>query len=231
MFRKYTASHNQGIHIGSIKSSECRMVGEHIALCRILRLKGALQSLISSQEFQDMNQFEEEVWVLQSEDFWKILFTMCRSLYSPMRVLHLADQKIPAMDKLHFYACQTDSYLSKHLKEAMLDSALLQDQKLLNLMDVVSFDVVELNALDDQNEVNDDKSSGDNKDYVDEDDGMSVNKDNNDDDDNDVTEDHAFTNDADTNSRGFLHLIIKRSALTISMNRELLRTISALVSW
>jgi hypothetical protein len=38
------------------------------------------------------------------------------------------------------------------------------------------------------------------------------------------------TNSLDTNSRRFLHLIIKRSALTISMNRELLRTISAL-SW
>jgi hypothetical protein len=35
----------------------------------------------------------------------------------------------------------------------------------------------------------------------------------------------------DTNSRRFLHLIIKRSTLTKSMNRELLRTILGLFWW
>ncbi len=108
------------------------MAGEHIALCRILRLKGALRSLIASQEFQDMNEFEEEVQVLQSEDFWKFLFTMGRSLYAPMRLLRLADQKIPAMDKLHFYVCQTDSYLSKYLIEAV-------DARLLNRLTAIRF--------------------------------------------------------------------------------------------
>ena len=104
-----------------------------------------------------MNQFEEEVQVLQSEDFWKFLFTMCRLLYAPMRLLRLADQKIPAMDKLHFYVCQTDSYLSKYLKEAMVDATLLKDQRLHNIMDMVSFRVVEVDASDDENEDDNDE--------------------------------------------------------------------------
>ena len=39
------------------------------------------------------------------------------------------------------------------------------------------------------------------------------------------------SNSLDTNSRRFLHLTIKRSALTILLNRELLRTILALSWW
>ena len=36
---------------------------------------------------------------------------------APMRVLRLADQKVPAMDKLYFYVLQTDSMLPKWLGE------------------------------------------------------------------------------------------------------------------
>jgi hypothetical protein len=40
-----------------------------------------------------------------------------------MRILQLADQKIPAMDKLHYYVCQTDELLAKYVKIAEVDSA------------------------------------------------------------------------------------------------------------
>jgi hypothetical protein len=39
-----------------------------------------------------------------------------------MRILQLADQKIPAMDKLHYYACQTDQLFAKYVKIAEGDS-------------------------------------------------------------------------------------------------------------
>ena len=68
------------------------MAGKHIALCHILRLKGALQLIIALQEFQDLRIFKEEVSVLQSDDLWNYFFTMRRLLYAPMRVLHLANQ-------------------------------------------------------------------------------------------------------------------------------------------
>jgi len=35
-----------------------------------------------------------------------------------MRVLRLADQKTPAMDKLYYYVLQTDQMLHKYLEEA-----------------------------------------------------------------------------------------------------------------
>jgi hypothetical protein len=39
-----------------------------------------------------------------------------------MRILRLADQKIPAMDKLHYYVCQTDQLLAKYVKIAEVNS-------------------------------------------------------------------------------------------------------------
>ncbi len=39
-----------------------------------------------------------------------------------MRILWLADQKIPAMDKLYYYVCQMDKLLAKYVKIADVDS-------------------------------------------------------------------------------------------------------------
>jgi hypothetical protein len=39
-----------------------------------------------------------------------------------MHILWLADQRIPAMDKLHYYVCQTDKLLAKYVKIAEVDS-------------------------------------------------------------------------------------------------------------
>ncbi len=39
-----------------------------------------------------------------------------------MCILLLADQKIPAMDKLNYYVCQTDELLAKNVKIAEADS-------------------------------------------------------------------------------------------------------------
>jgi hypothetical protein len=32
MFKKYTRVHNNGVHLGFVKPSECLMAGEHIAI-------------------------------------------------------------------------------------------------------------------------------------------------------------------------------------------------------
>ena len=66
--------------------------------------------------------FQRKVIVLENNEFWKYLFTLCCSLYAPMRILQLADQKIPTMDKLHYYVCQTDKLLAKYVKIAEVDS-------------------------------------------------------------------------------------------------------------
>jgi hypothetical protein len=43
---------------------------------------------------------------------------MCRALYAPMQVLCLADQKLPAMDKLNYYVLQTDRMIAMYCKDA-----------------------------------------------------------------------------------------------------------------
>jgi hypothetical protein len=116
--------HNKNTYIGFIKISECRMAGELIGLLRLLRHRPILRATISSKEFQDNweKTFRLECLVLENNEFWKYLFTLCRSLYAPMRILRLADQKQAAMDKLHYYVLQTDELLPKYLKVAESDS-------------------------------------------------------------------------------------------------------------
>ena len=115
IFRKYTKNANKSIVVGFIKPSECQMAGQHIPLCRLLCLKSALRATCISQEFNDggfRRTFLDEVLIIESDDFWSYLFSMCRALYAPMQVLQLADRKCPSMDKLQYYVCQTDVNLS-----------------------------------------------------------------------------------------------------------------------
>jgi hypothetical protein len=69
-------------------------------------------------EFMDLQIFCADCAILMNADFWKLLFVMCHALYTPMRVLHLADQKTPAIDKLYYYVLQTDQMLPKYLQDA-----------------------------------------------------------------------------------------------------------------
>jgi len=94
------------------------MAGEHIAILRLLRLKNALLATIHSKEFKDLRVFDSVCQVLMNPDFWKWAFVMSCALYAPMRVLRLADQKSPAMDKLYYYVLQTDCMLAVHCKDA-----------------------------------------------------------------------------------------------------------------
>jgi hypothetical protein len=43
---------------------------------------------------------------------------MCHALYAPMRVLRLADQQVPGMEKLYYYVLQTDRMLLRWLPDA-----------------------------------------------------------------------------------------------------------------
>ena len=125
MYKKYSKVHNQGIYIWFIKPSECWMGGEQISLLRLLRLKSALRSTITCPAFLLLHDFKKETSILMNEDVWKNLFTVCHALYAPMRVLCLADQKTPAMDKLHYFVCQTNHMLPKYLAKAEKDNECL----------------------------------------------------------------------------------------------------------
>jgi hypothetical protein len=164
MFKTYSQQHNKGIHVGFVKPSECRMAGEHIALLRLLRLKNALKSTIASKEFIDLKSFRSEVAILSTDAFWKYLFVMCRALYAPMRVLRLADQKTPAMDKLYYYVRQTDEQLPKWMKSAEEHAKVLLTDPVLEVMKGSSFADPIVDVLVD------DDDGGDDEDDIDDDD-------------------------------------------------------------
>ena len=46
------------------------------------------------------------VFSILQNNLWMYIFTMCRTLYAPMRILCLEDQKVAAMDKLYLYVLQ-----------------------------------------------------------------------------------------------------------------------------
>jgi len=168
MFKKYSRAHNRGIYIGFIKPLDCRMAGEHIALLRLLRLKNALRATITSKEFLDLRVFHTVTSVLNDPTFWKWLFVMCRALYAPMRVLRLADQKKPAMDKLFYYLSQTDRMLPKYLGDVEERLASLLSDATINTIDSSTFSAgVSDDDSDSSNEDdNDDESDGDNPESV-----------------------------------------------------------------
>jgi len=146
------------------------MAGEHIALLRLLRLKDALKSTVTSAEFLALNDFKATAGFIGNDHFWKYLFLMCRALYAPMRVLRLADQKTPAMDKLYYYVLQANRMLLKYLKEAEehVSSGVLSDVT-LNAMTSASgvseqeedSDVMEVNSEEDGSDDDSDGSSDD----------------------------------------------------------------------
>jgi hypothetical protein len=102
--------------------------------------------------------FWREVIVLENNEFWKYLFSLCRSLYAPMRILQLDDQKIPAMDKLHYYVCQTDELLAKYVKIAEVDSGhiLEVDKTVENMRFMTNMDDQYTNESDKEEDVEDD---------------------------------------------------------------------------
>jgi len=163
MFKKYSRAHNKGVYIGFIKPSECRMAGEHIALLRLLWLRNALRVTITSKEFLDLRVFHTVTSVLNDPEFWTWLFVMCRALYAPMRVLRLADQKNPAMDKLFYYVSQTDRMLPKSLGEVQERSARLLSDATINAIDTSTFSAGVSDDDDDSDgsdEDDDDNESG-----------------------------------------------------------------------
>jgi hypothetical protein len=54
IFKKHSIVHNNGIYIGFIKISKCRMVGELIGLLCLLRLRNILRATIASKEFKEI---------------------------------------------------------------------------------------------------------------------------------------------------------------------------------
>jgi hypothetical protein len=199
MFKKYTRMHNNGVHLGFVKPSECRMAGKHIAILRLLRLKNALLSTINSKEFIELRAFQSVCQVLMNPDFWKWTFVMCRALYAPMRVLRLADQQTPAMDKLHYYVLQTDRMLEMYVADAEERGASLLTSATIRAMDCSRSAHLSDESVSDFEGNDGDNNDNDNEDDDDDDDDsvmLSAQNNNNDsdssDDDDDDDDEQVF---------------------------------------
>ena len=94
------------------------MAGHLIAMLRVLRLRQALQSTVTSPEFVQLNAFKDLAKVILDEDVWVWMFLLARGVYAMMRILHLADQKTAAMDKLYYYIKQSDRVAPLYLAQA-----------------------------------------------------------------------------------------------------------------
>ena len=185
MFKHYTKIHNNGIFLGFTKPSECRMAGEQIALTRLLRLRDALKSTINSKEFMDLNNFKPETFVLNSDNFWLYLFVMCRALYAPMRVLRLADQQVPGMEKLYYYVLQTDRMLLRWLPDAEMRVLAHRCDGTYNAMTNMDEYVFDEEAADSSGNDDEEEDSDDDEDHL-------VRDDNVDNDANEENEDDDF---------------------------------------
>ena len=128
------------------------MAGQLIAMLRVLRLKAALQATVTSAEFVALGAFLDLTRVIMNEDFWTLLFIMCRAPYPQMRILRLADQKIPAMDKLAYFIYQADRLTPQYLSEAEVHIPKLSE----GIMDIIdSTDDVASEALDESDDEDD----------------------------------------------------------------------------
>jgi hypothetical protein len=166
MFKHYTKIHNYGIFLGFTKPSECRMVGEQIALTRLLRLRDALKSTINSKEFMDLNNFKSDTFVLNNDNFWLYLFVMCRALCAPMRVLRLADQQVPGMKKLYYYVLQTDPMLLRWLPDAEIRVLALRRDGTYNAMTNTDEYVFDEGAADSSGDDEEEEDSDDDDDHL-----------------------------------------------------------------
>jgi hypothetical protein len=112
-----------------------------------------------SKDFMDLQIFHADCGILMNADFWKLLFVICRTLYTPMRVLHLADQKTPAMDKLYYYVLQTDRMLPKYLQDAKECSTSFLTNVTISVMDRLS--LAGLLAVDSEDAKEDEEDNDD----------------------------------------------------------------------
>jgi hypothetical protein len=117
-------------------------------------------------EFIALRAFKEEISILQSKNFWNYLFSMCRALYAPMHLLRLADQKVAAMDKMHFYVCQTDANMSYYLAKAVTDSSRCTYDEMLRLINACAQDMDDEAGNGDEKDVDDDDEESLVEDYL-----------------------------------------------------------------
>jgi len=135
IFRKESRKHNGGRTVGLIRAADTRMAGHLIGLLRTLRLKPVVMSSVNSAEFirLKLKVGKDITSVVSMDDYWHLVFIVCRSLFPLLRLLRLADQKVAAMDKLYHYVRKTDELLERGAQ----DLKKLDDSKVQPVLDKI----------------------------------------------------------------------------------------------
>ncbi len=81
-----------------MKPLETRMAGELLQFLRLFRLKDALQATTRDRVFVEYKRFGFVTNILNSDDFWNLLFAIIQACYPVFCILWLADMKIGGMD-------------------------------------------------------------------------------------------------------------------------------------
>jgi hypothetical protein len=88
---------------------------------------------------------------------------MSRALYAPMRVLRLADQQVPGMEKFYYYVLQTDRMLLRWLLDAEIRVSAIHRDGTYNAMTSTDEYVFDEEAADSSgNDDNEEDSEDDN---------------------------------------------------------------------
>ena len=131
------------------------MAGHLISMLRVLRLRQALQSTVTSPEFVQLNAFKDLAKVILDEDVWVWMFLLARAVYPMMRILRLADQKTAAMDKLYYYIKQADRVAPLYLPQAETYRNKLSDD-VVSVMtatdDLASWDLIAAEDVDESDD-------------------------------------------------------------------------------
>ena len=108
LFRKHSKQMNNGVYLGFVKPADTRMAGNLIALLRFLRLREALVATTVSAEFRKMKMpWAPFCAILQMDSLWRAIFALCCAMYAMLRLLRMADMKIPAMGKVRWMSFVT----------------------------------------------------------------------------------------------------------------------------
>ncbi len=86
---------------------------------------------------------------------------MCRALYAPMRVLRLADQQVPGMEKLYYYVLKTDQMLLRWLPDAEIRVLALRRDGTYNAMTNTDEYVFDEEAADSSSNEDEEEDSDD----------------------------------------------------------------------
>lgn len=132
------------------------MAGLLLAMLRVLCLKDALQATVTSAPFRQLDAFLDVARVVMNEDFWSLLFLLCRAVYPQLRILRLADQKVPAMDKLAYFITQADRLTPQFLAGAEQNVERLSEGIMEIIQDTTDIASEELDEEDDSDMEEDD---------------------------------------------------------------------------